>query len=107
VDGKLHYADSHNRRGRLTGLIRQIGNERRLSLSRFGLAGVLFDHIPLAQHGFDAVTLVTLGKASLSVHTAEDTADKLHVRGFEQAGQVALEVAEKLAKSRAGRQIIA
>jgi hypothetical protein len=100
VDGKLHYADSHNRRGRLTGLIKQIGNERRLPLSRFGLAGVLFDHIPFAQHGFDAVTLVTLGKASLSVHTAEDTIDKLHVRGFEQAGQVALEVAKKLAESR-------
>jgi hypothetical protein len=107
VDGKLHYADSHNRRGGLTGLIRQIGNERRLPLNRFGLAGVLFDHIPFAQHGFDAVTLVTLGKASLSVHTAGDTIDKLHVRGFEQAGQVALEVAEKLAESRAGRQIIA
>ena len=107
VNGKLHYADSHNRRGGLTGLIRQIANERRLPLSRFGLTGVLFDHIPFAQHGFDAVTLVTLGKASLSVHTAGDTIDKLHVRGFEQAGQVALEVAEKLAKSRAGRQIIA
>lgn len=107
VDGKLHYADSHNRHGRLTALIKQIGNERRLPLSRLGLAGVLFDHIPFAQHGFDAVTLVTLGKASLSVHTAEDTAEKLHVRGFEQAGQVALEVAEKLAKLRAERQIIA
>ena len=100
VDGKLHYADSHNQRGRLTGLIKQIVNERRLPLSRFWLAGVLFDHVPFAQHGFDAVTLVTLGKASLSVHTAEDTADKLHVRGFEQAGLVALEVAEKLGKSR-------
>jgi len=107
VDGKLHYADSHNRRGRLTGLLRQIGNERRLPLSRFGLAGVLFDHIPFAQHGFDAVTLVTIGKASLSVHTAEDTADKLDVRGFAQAGQVALEVAEKLAKSGAAQEIIA
>ncbi len=107
VDGKLHYADSHNRRRQLTGLLKQIGNERRLPLSRFGLTGVLFDHIPFAQHGFDAVTLVTLGKASLSVHTAEDSIDKLHVRGFEEAGQVALEVAEKLAKSRAGRQIIA
>ena len=100
VDGKLHYADSHNQRGRLTGLIKQIVNERRLPLSRFWLAGVLFDHVPFAQHGFDAVTLVTLGKASLSVHTAEDTADKLHVRGFEQAGLVALEVAERLGKSR-------
>ncbi|MBI3241841.1 MAG: M28 family peptidase [Chloroflexi bacterium] len=107
VAGKLYYADSRNRIGRLAGLITQIGNERRSPLSRFAWVGVLFDHIPFAQHGFDAVTLVTLGKASLSVHTAGDTADKLNVRGFAQAGQVALEVAEKLAKSGVAREIIA
>jgi hypothetical protein len=32
------------------------------------------------------------------VHTSGDTPDKLHVRGFEQAGRVALRVIEKLAE---------
>jgi hypothetical protein len=57
----------------------------------------MFDHMPFAQRGFDAVTLMAIGPASRSVHTPGDSIDKLHVRGFDQAGQVTLRVIEALA----------
>jgi hypothetical protein len=57
----------------------------------------MFDHIPFARCGFDAVSLMAVGRASWAVHTPGDSADKLHVRGFEQAGRVAWRVIEKLA----------
>jgi hypothetical protein len=56
----------------------------------------MFDHVPFAQRGLDAVSLAVIGKATRAVHTPGDSADKLHVRGFDQAGQVALRVIEKM-----------
>ena len=67
-----------------------------LPLKRFGFVGALFDHIPFAQRGFDAISLIAVGRASRSVHTPADAIDKLHVRGFDQAGRVALHVIAKL-----------
>lgn len=70
--------------------------ELKLPLGRFNLIGALYDHMPFAECGLDAVTLVAIGHASRSIHTAQDSIDKLHVRGFDQAGRVALSVIEKL-----------
>jgi hypothetical protein len=70
--------------------------ELHLPLKRFGFIGALFDHIPFAQRGFDALSLVAVGRASRSVHTPADAIDQLHVRGFDQAGRVALRVIEDL-----------
>jgi hypothetical protein len=66
-----------------------------LPLKRFGIVGALFDHIPFAQHGFDAISLIAVGGASRFVHTPADAVDQLHVRGFDQAGRVALCVIEQ------------
>jgi len=71
-----------------------------IPLRRFSLVGMLFDHMPFARHGFDAVTLIAIGRATLSIHTAADSADRLQVRGFERAGRVAGRVIETLARTR-------
>jgi hypothetical protein len=84
---------------RLAALVRSCCVELHLPLGRLPLVGALFDHIPFAEAGCQAVSLVTLGPASRHVHTRADSADKLDVDGFRQAGEVALRVVEKLAKS--------
>ncbi len=83
-------------RTRLLSLIRAACREMRLPLGRFNLVGALFDHLPFAEVGFDALSLVTLGRASWWVHTPQDSVEKLDVEGFRQAGAVALRVVEKL-----------
>lgn len=93
VRGRLNYVGGP---GRLLDLTRQVGAELGLPLKRFGLGGVLFDHIPFARQGLDALTLTSIGSASWWVHTAHDTVDKLDEEGFRQAGAVALKVIEKL-----------
>jgi len=82
-------------------LLRRVQNacaELDLPLKRFGFVGALFDHIPFAQRGFDAISLIAIGRASRSVHTPADAIDRLHVRGFDQAGRVALHVIGQLIK---------
>ncbi len=97
MEGDLYYTDAYNRsQGRLGDLLRQAFGELGLPMKKFALPGALFDHIPFTGSGFDAVSLLTVGGASWAVHTPGDTADKLNPRGFEQAGQVALKVIEKL-----------
>jgi len=107
VDGKLYMVGEESSRlasdaspasdASLAGLVRAAGSELRVPLGRFSLPGAMFDHIPFAQCGFDAVSLIAVGGASWAVHMPGDSADKLHVRGFEQAGRVVLRVIEKLA----------
>ena len=70
--------------------------ELNLPPKRFGFSGALFDHIPFAQRGFDAISLITVGRASRSVRTPQDSIDQLHVRGFDQAGRAALRVIEQM-----------
>jgi hypothetical protein len=70
-----------------------------LKLGGFNLPGALFDHIPFAEAGFDAVSLITIGKASRYIHSPGDSADKLDPRGFDQAGRVALKVIEQLSEA--------
>ncbi len=93
VKGRLNYM---GRPGRLLDVTRQACAELGLPLARFGLGGVLFDHIPFARHGLDALTLMSIGPASWWVHTARDTVDKLDEEGFRQSGAVAERVIEKL-----------
>ncbi len=95
IDGDLYVAGRSPRRQThdtvtLLDYMRRACHELRLPLKRFRLVGAMFDHMPFAQHGFDAATLLAVGPASRSVHTRDDSIDKLHVRGFKQAGQVAL-----------------
>jgi hypothetical protein len=87
------------RTNQLAAIVRACCVELHLPLGRLPLVGALFDHIPFEEAGCQAVSLVTLGPAGRSVHTRSDSADKLDVRGFRQAGEVALRVVEKLEKS--------
>jgi len=104
VDGKLCLADGlsagkgagRQQARRLADLIHKACEELGVTVERFGLTGVMFDHMPFAQRGLDAVSLITVGPATRFVHTPQDTVDKLHVRGFEQAGRVILRVIERL-----------
>jgi hypothetical protein len=101
IDGDLYYVGRSHRPqndGRISLLARVQAAcaELNLPLKRFGFVGALFDHIPFTQRGFDAISLIAVGRASRSVHTPDDAIDKLHVRGFDQAGRVALRVIEKM-----------
>jgi hypothetical protein len=82
---------------RLASLVRACCVDLQLRLGRLPLVGVLFDHVPFAEAGCDAVSLVVVGRASRAVHTPADSAEKLDVEGFRQAGEVALSVVERLA----------
>jgi hypothetical protein len=106
VDGKLYMVSPSRRlesyaspasHANLASLVRAACSELQISLGKFSLPGAMFDHIPFARCGFDAVSLMAVGRASWAVHTPGDSADKLHIRGFEQAGRVAWRVIEKLA----------
>jgi hypothetical protein len=91
--GKLYCAGGP---GRLLSLVRQACDELGIPLGRFRLLGVLFDHLPFARRGFDALSLMTIGRAVWAIHTARDTVDKLDVEGFRQGGEVVLSVAQGL-----------
>jgi len=101
VDGKLYMVGQENSRlashASLAGLVRAACVELQISLGKFSLPGAMFDHTPFARCGFNAISLMAVGRASWAVHTPGDSADKLHVRGFEQAGRVVWRVIEKLA----------
>jgi hypothetical protein len=103
IDGDLYYVGRSHPvpNGDRISLLRRVQNacaELDLPLKRFGFVGALFDHIPFAQRGFDAISLIAIGRASRSVHTPADAIDQLHVRGFDQAGRVALHVIGQLIK---------
>ncbi len=100
VDGDLYFVGGSRQRQNgdrinLLTCVRDSCAELNLPLKRFGFIGALFDHIPFAQRGFDAISLITVGRASRSVHTPADSIDQLHERGFDQAGRVALYVIER------------
>jgi len=107
VDGMLYVVGEENGRrasharpashASLVDLVRATCSELQVPLGRFLLPGAMFDHIPFARRGFDAVSLIAVGGTSWAVHTPADSADKLHIRGFEQAGRVVLRAIEKLA----------
>jgi hypothetical protein len=103
VDGKLYLVgrERKNEQGTNAGLshlVRDCAVESGISLGRFSLPGALFDHVPFADAGFDAITMVGIGRDSFSVHTAGDSPDKLNEGGIDQAGRLVLRVIEKLSR---------
>jgi len=79
-------------------LVRQACKELGYPLGKFVLPGALFDHMPFADRGYDAGSLVAISRASLTVHTPQDDVEQLHPRGFEQTSQVVLQIIQKLQK---------
>ncbi|MBI5563831.1 MAG: M28 family peptidase [Chloroflexi bacterium] len=94
VDGELQRVGAAS--SKLSQLIQSAAREKNIPIRRFRFIGALFDHIPFAQQGLDAVSLIAVGRASRSIHTSHDSINQLHVRGFEQAGRVALRVIGQL-----------
>lgn len=84
----------------LTALVRAVCAELGLRIGRLPLVGAMFDHLPFADAGLDALSLVTVGRAARHAHTRADSADKLHVQGFTRAGAVVLKVVEQLERTR-------
>ena len=99
VDGELQWVGEALTK--LADLILQSSRDLHIKTRRFRLIGALFDHVPLARRGFDAVSLITVGRASRSVHRPADAIGELHVRGFDQAGRVTLKLIEQLSGRRA------
>lgn len=96
--GKLYCANSDGFSSSLWYEVQAASHELKIPIGKFLMPGALFDHVPFAQ--LDALSLLTVSKDSWAVHTAHDSADKLHPRGFEQAGRVALKVIESLSNLR-------
>jgi hypothetical protein len=95
IDGEVQWVGATS-----SDVARMIGaaaREAAIPIGRFRFIGALFDHIPFAQRGLDAASLIAVGRASRSIHTARDTVDQLHVRGFDRAGRVALSAIENFA----------
>jgi Peptidase family M28 len=101
VNGKLYWVGKESAGEQTAGpsllsLARQACKELDLPLGRFTLPGALFDHIPFSDLGLEAGSLIAVGRDSLKVHTPQDTPDRLDVRGFDQAGRVALHMIHRL-----------
>jgi hypothetical protein len=100
TDGPLAYVAAET--APLTGLVKAACGALGLTLNRLPLVGAMFDHLPFADAGLDALSLVTTGSATRAAHTPGDSAQRLNQRGFEQAGAVVLRVVELLAQAEPG-----
>ena len=94
IEGELQWVGATS--SELTQLIQSAARDANIPIRRFRFIGALFDHLPFAQRGLDAVSLIAVGRASRSIHTRHDTLERLHARGFDQAGRVALHVISQL-----------
>jgi Zn-dependent M28 family amino/carboxypeptidase len=96
IRGQLRHVGAG--RGRLLDFVRAACRESGLAIRGFKFVGALADHIPFAEEGLDALSLITMGRAAWSVHTRHDSADKLDAEGFRKAGEVAQGVVKWLAR---------
>jgi hypothetical protein len=91
IAGTLHYAAGH-RASRLVTVLQSVAHQRGLPLRRFNWPGLLFDHLPFARAGIEAVTLLSVGPGMETVHTPRDTVERLQAEGFAQTGSLAVAV---------------
>ena len=100
VEGRLYYdARGQMLRGALAPLTEDAAKTLGISVKQTRLVGALLDHIPFARRGFDALSLLAIGRASWTVHTRHDTVDRLHAAGFDQAGKLAAEIIRRLTEA--------
>lgn len=94
IEGRLAYDGRGGKRPRgiLARLTEESAQALGIRVAPFRLIGALFDHIPFARRNLDAVTLLSIGKASRTIHTRRDTVSQLHPCGFEKTGNLALEI---------------
>jgi hypothetical protein len=101
VDGKIYLVGGSRRNAEPSGdnlfkMIKKSADELGIRVGRFALPGALFDHIPFANEGFDALSVIGIGRSSWVVHSEKDSPEQLNVAGFDQAGRLAVRVIEKL-----------
>ena len=98
--GRLYYDARGGRKGRgalaLCRLAEEAAKARGIPLRQTRLVGALLDHIPFTRLGLDALSFLIMGRASLAVHTRHDTVALLDPQGFDQAGQVVVEIINRL-----------
>lgn len=94
IDGELQWVGASS--SKLARMIREAAREEAISIERFRFIGALFDHMPFARLELDAISLISVGRASRSIHTRHDTIDRLQVRDFDRAGRVAMRVIGRL-----------
>ena len=58
--------------------------------------GAMADHFPFVGAGIEAVTLASVGRDSLAIHTPRDTPDRLNAETMGRVGRIALAVIEKI-----------
>ncbi|HPO16443.1 MAG TPA: M28 family peptidase [Candidatus Hydrogenedentes bacterium] len=94
IKGRLAYDGRGGKtpRGILARLTEEAAQAIGIRITPFRLVGALFDHIPFARRNLDAVTLLSIGKASRTIHTRRDTVSQLHPCGFEKTGNLTLEI---------------
>ncbi len=110
VDADLRLAgapSSRRKRGRADGIhmagwVEAAARDCGLRVKPFSMVGLSYDHVPFAEAGFDAVSLIAIGRATWAVHTPHDTAELLHPRGFAQAGAIALRVIAQMQQEMPG-----
>ena len=59
--------------------------------------GVGLDSIPIANHGFETVTLTAgdVGRVALKVHSKQDRCDLLNIESLQQVGELIIDVVER------------
>ncbi|MEE9215972.1 MAG: M28 family peptidase [Anaerolineales bacterium] len=98
--GRLYQFGGSGRPGskqELSALIDQAGRRSGTNMGRAAAVGLLLDHIPFAQAGIDAVSLVSIGWSARTIHTAHDTPDNFSAEAFARTAKVVIQVAEELA----------
>jgi aminopeptidase YwaD len=100
-EGPLGYVGSAD--SRIAALARAACVELGWPARRLAWGGALFDHMPFAAAGADAISLITTGAAARRAHTARDAAANLSEEGFRRAGEAVLRVISGIELERAPR----
>lgn len=101
VNADLRLAGARASR-RMAGRVEAGARDCGLRVKPFSMVGLSYDHVPFAEAGLDAVSLIAIGRATGAVHTPRDTAGLLHPKGFAQAGRIALAVIAQMQQETPG-----
>lgn len=78
-------------RSPITAQILQCGRRNGVPLGRWPiLPGILMDHLPFRRAGYDAISLFSLSRKSLRIHTPKDSPELLEEEGLRETGDLVL-----------------
>jgi hypothetical protein len=107
VEGKMYWSyaktsRTNNHQNTLHLLVKESCEELGVPLRNFWLPGAKLDHMPFAELGFSAGSIIGIGKASRRVHTPRDVKEILQIGGFRQSGEAIYLVMEKISRLERG-----